>query len=326
MMIKKLLAIFLAVLFAAPIAASAAKIPLVTVEEAPLPGNATRLDYASIDPKTHELFIAHLGDSAVIVFDTANDKVIANIPDIGHVHGVLAVPILGRVYASATATNEIIAIDEKSLKIVSRIPGGFYPDGMAYAPHQQKLYVSDENGKSETVIDTQSNRRISTIPLNSLVGNTQYDPASGHIFVNAQTSQKLVEIDPDSDRIIASHRLPGCVGPHGLLIDTEDHLAFVACQDNNRLLALNMNTMEVISSFEIGKDPDVLAFDPKLHRLYVAGEQGIVSIFDLSAGMKKIWEGFLGDNAHVVVVDPETHKVYFPLKNIEGKPNLKIME
>ena len=325
-MIKRLRTIFLAVLITAPIAASAAKLPLVTVAEIPLPGKATRLDYGSIDPKTHELFIAHLGDSTVIAFDTINDKVIASIPDIGRVHGVLVVPTLGRVYASATATNEIVAIDEKSLKIVSRISGGFYPDGMAYAPHQQKLYVSDEHGKTETVIDTQSNRRISTIPLNSQVGNTQYDDASGHIFVTAQTSDKLVEIAPESDRIIASHRLPGCAGPHGLLIDARDRLAFIACQDNNRLLVLNMTTMEVTASFDIGKDPDVLSFEPGLHRLYVAGEQGIVSIFDLSAGMKKIWEGFLGDNAHVVVVDPGTHKVYFPLKNVGGKPVLRIMK
>ncbi len=326
MMIKRLRTIFLAVLFTAPIAASAAKIPLETVAEVSLPGNATRLDYASIAPKIHELFIAHLGDSAVIAFDTVHDKVIASVPNIGHVHGVLAVPSLGRVYASATATNEIVAIDEKSLKIISRIPGGFYPDGMAYAPHQQKLYVSDEHGKTETVIDTQSNRRVATIPLNSQVGNSQYDPASGNIFVNAQTSDKLIEIDPESDRIIASHRLPGCAGPHGLLIDAHDRLAFVACQDNNRLLAVNMSTMKVIASFEIGQDPDVLSFDPGLHRLYVAGEQGIVSIFDLSGGMRKIWEGFLSDNAHVVVVDPETHKVYFPLENVGGRLVLKIMK
>ena len=325
-MIKTLRTILLAVLFTAPFAATAAKIPLETIAEVPLPGNATRLDYASIDPKTHELFIAHLGDSSVIAFDTVHGKVIASVPDIGHVHGVLAVPTLGRVYASATATDEIVAIDEKSLKIISRIPGGFYPDGMAYAPHQQKLYVSDEHGKTETVIDTQSNRRVATIPLNSQVGNSQYDSASGHIFVNAQTSDKLIEIDPASDRIIASHKLPGCAEPHGLLIDAHDRLAFVACQDNNRLLALNMSTMKVAASFEIGQDPDVLSFDPGLHRLYVAGEQGIVSIFDLSGGVKKIWEGFLDDNAHVVAADPGTHEVYFPLKNVGGKPVLRIMK
>ncbi len=324
-MIRMLRMMLLTGLLAAPLAALTAGIPFTGSVDVPLTGNVTRLDYASLDPKTHELFIAHLGDSAVIIFDTDHERVLADIPGISHVHGVLAVSELGRVYASATSTNEIVVIDEKSLKIIARIPGGFYPDGMAYAPRQQKLYVSDEHGKTETVIDTRLNQKIFSIPLNSEVGNSQYDFASGHIFVNAQTAGALVEIDPETDRIVASHVLQGCAGPHGLLIDARNRMAFIACQDNNRLLVLNMKSMEMAWSFSTVKDPDVLAFDADLHRLYVAGEEGTVSIFDLSGGMQKIWEGFVGDNAHVVVVDPETHKVYFPLKNVGGSPALRIM-
>jgi hypothetical protein len=43
----------------------------------PLDGRSTRWDYASIDPARHLLFIAHLGDSEVIAFDTASQRVIA---------------------------------------------------------------------------------------------------------------------------------------------------------------------------------------------------------------------------------------------------------
>ena len=73
------------------------RLPLTTVADVPLPGNATRWDYASLDAKRHHLFLAHLGDSAVVVFDTAQRKVIATIPDVSHVHGVLYVPQLDRV-------------------------------------------------------------------------------------------------------------------------------------------------------------------------------------------------------------------------------------
>ena len=49
---------------------------LEPVADIPLGGNATRLDYESLDPVRHLLFIAHLGDSAVIVFDTQTRRVI----------------------------------------------------------------------------------------------------------------------------------------------------------------------------------------------------------------------------------------------------------
>jgi YVTN family beta-propeller protein len=100
-----------------------------------------------------------------VVVNIELEKIVAEIPKISQVHGVLVVPELGRVYASATGTNEIVAIDEQSLKEIARMPGGVYPDGLAYAPEERKLYVSDESGRTETVIDTRTNKRLATIPL-----------------------------------------------------------------------------------------------------------------------------------------------------------------
>jgi DNA-binding beta-propeller fold protein YncE len=72
----------------------------------PLPGAATRFDYQSLDPKTGRLVLAHLAASEVVVFDVKSNRVVGTIPDVDHVHGVLTVPELGRVYATATGTNE----------------------------------------------------------------------------------------------------------------------------------------------------------------------------------------------------------------------------
>jgi YVTN family beta-propeller protein len=301
-------------------------LPLKQVADVPLGGRPTRLDYESFNPERQLLYIAHLGDGEVVVFDTHAGRVVKRIPDVASVHGVLAIPELSRVYASATGSNEIVAIDEATLKITARMPGGSYPDGMAYAPDAHKLYVSDETGETETVIDVRSNTRIAMIPLGGQVGNTQYDPVSRHIFVNVQSRLQLVEIDPANDRVIARVDLPGARGNHGLLIEPQQRLAFIACEGNDELLVFDMRTMRVKSSFVVGKDPDVLAFDPQLHLLYVAGEAGIVSMFKADAGnVSKIGDGRVGPNAHVVAVDVATHRAYFPLKDVQGQATLRIM-
>jgi YVTN family beta-propeller protein len=285
-----------------------------------------RLDYESYDPCRHLLFIAHLGDSAVIVFDTQAQRVIARIADVGKAHGVLAIPELGKVYASATGTNEVVAIDEASLKITARMPGGVYPDGMAYAPEVRKLYVSDEHGGTETVIDVGTDTRVATIGLGGEVGNTQYDSGSKHVFANVQTRNQLAEIDPATDKVIGRIDIPGAGENHGLLIDAEQRRAFIACEGNNKLIVLDLRTKKVISSFTVGNGPDVLALDSGLHRLYVAGEAGIVSVFDVDGGnASKIGEAFLAPDAHVVAVDPVTHQAYFPLMNLDGRTVLRIM-
>lgn len=304
---------------------AAGQLPLTTVADIPLPGNATRWDYASLDAKRHHLFLAHLGDSAVVVFDTAQRKVIATIPDVSRVHGVLYVPQRDRVYASATGTNEVVAIDARTFKIVARMPGGDYPDGMAYAPGVHKLYVSDEHGGTDTVIDVVSNKRIATIPLGGEVGNTQFDPVSRHIFANAQTRDQLVEIDPATDKVVARINLPGAQGNHGLYIDAPARLAFVACEGNDKLLVLDLASRNTIASFDVAKDPDVLAFDNSLGWLYVAGESGQVTVFKVRGQtVNALGTARLGPNAHVVAVDSMTHEAFFPLKPARGKPMLRI--
>lgn len=190
------------------------------------------------------IFFSHTWAIAVVVFDTLQRKVIATIPDVSHVHGVLYVPQLNRVYASATGTSEVVAIDALTFKAIARVPGGDYPDGMAYAPDVHKLYVSDEHGGTDTVIDTTSNRRIATIPLGGEVGNTQYDPVSRRIFANVQTRDELAEIDPATDKVVARINLPGAKGNHGLYVDAPARIAFIACEGNDGLLVLDLTSVK----------------------------------------------------------------------------------
>jgi YVTN family beta-propeller protein len=306
---------------------SAEAVPLEKIADVPLGGRTTRLDYASLDPSRHLLFVAHLGDSQVIVFDVQASRVVGRIAGVSSAHGVLALPELNRVYATATGRGEVVAIDPASLTVIARVPTGSYPDGLAYAPGGHKLYISDEEAGNEAVIDVRSNTRIATIALGGEAGNTQYDSITGHIFVNVQTRNQLVEIDPASDKIIARYDLPGAKGNHGLLIDSEHRLAFVACEGNDTLIAFDLRTMRPLASFPVGSGPDVIAYDPAFKYLYVASEAGPVSVFLVATGsVTKLGDEFIGPNAHVVAVDPATHRVYFPLKNLNGHTAMRIFE
>jgi YVTN family beta-propeller protein len=314
------------VLLALPLLlAAAAPLPISVVADIPLPGRTTRWDYASLDPLTHHLFLAHLGDSAVTVVDTQSRQVIATISGIEDVHGVLTIPELGRVYATATGANQVVVIDAQSLKVIARAPTGAYPDGMAYAPAVHQLYISDEHGGTDTVVDTITNQRVATIKIGRETGNTQYDLASRHIFANSQDSGELVEIDPATNTVVARIALPGARGNHGLYIDATSRRAFIACEGNDKLMVLDLASRRILSSFDLGGEPDVLAFDPAPGWLYVAGESGVVSIFKVEPGkVSKLAEAFLGPNAHVVAVDPATHLAYFPLKDVGGRSVLRV--
>lgn len=300
-------------------------ISLRTVSDVPMSGGASRFDYQSLDSNAGRLYIAHLGDGMMTVFDTNKQTVVGDVKELPRVHGVLAVPELHRVLASATGANELAVIDDQSLQVLARVPAGDYPDGVAYASKARKIYVSDLHGRTDTVIDAATNRRIATIELGGGAGNTQYDSASEHIFVTVHRLDQLAEIDPQADKVVGRYELPGCSGSHGLLIDAAHRLAFVACEENARLAVFDLESRKVTAVQTVGADPDVLAFDEGLRRLYVSAESGVVTVFDeRGRNLEKVWGGFFAKNAHTVAVNQRTHQVYFPLQDLDGKPVLRI--
>lgn len=304
---------------------AAGNLPLKVVADVPLTGGTTRLDYQSLDSASGRLYIAHLGSDLMTVFDVNKQTIVGDVKDLKKVHGVLAVPELHRVYASATGTNELAVIDDQSLAIVARVPAGDYPDGIAYASKENKLYVSDLHGQSDTVIDAKTNQRLTTIELGGGAGNSQYDAGSDRIFVTVDGREELAEIDPTTDQVAARYPLTGCKGSHGLLIDSENRLAFVACEENSKLVVFDLQTRKATATLAVGADPDVLAFDSGLHRLYVSAESGNIAIFDeQDRALKEVFKGFFAANAHTVAVDSRTHRVYWPLQNVGGKPVLRV--
>ena len=306
-------------------AALEAKLPLRTLTDVPLTGGATRLDYQSLDSDNGRLYIAHLGSDLMTVFDVNKQTVVGDVKDLKRVHGVLAVPELHRVYASATGSNELAVIDDHTLQIIARAPAGDYPDGVAYASKVNRIYVSDLHGKTDTVIDAKTHQVLTTIALGGGAGNSQYDPVSNRIFVTVDGREELAEIDPTTDQVVARYPLTGCKGSHGLLIDSENRLAFAACEENSKLVVFDLQTKKAKATLSVGADPDVLAFDSGLHRLYVSAESGNITVFEeRDKSLVKIGDGFFAANAHSVAVDSRTHRVYFPLQNVSGKPVLRI--
>lgn len=315
----------IALLLVAAVAA-AGPLPLRAVTRVPLSGPPVRFDYASFDARTHHLWIAHMDAGQLLAFDAIHRRIVKTISAPG-VHGVIAVPELRRVYASATNAREVLTLDARTGAVLARAPAGEYPDGLAYDPVQRHIFVSDESGGLETVLNA-AGRRIATIALGGEAGNVQYDAGSSHILADVQTRNEVAIIDPRTNRIARRIHLTDCVDDHSLVIDSPHRLAFIACDGDAHLLTLNLRTMKVTSVLPVGGSPDVLAFDASLRRLYVAAESGVVGVFaETTTATRPLGLAFLASEAHTVAVDPRTHLVYFPLqRGSTGRPQLLIMK
>lgn len=312
--------------------AVAAELPLKFVADIALSGDTGRFDYLSIDPQSERLFLSHMGPGTVHVVDLKARKEIANLPGFPGATGITAVPALHRVFVSITGSllnralggGRLAAIDETTLKTVWSVPAGRFPDGITYVPGLDRLFVSDERGEQELVFEGRTGRQLAAIPLSGEAGMSVYDPARNRVLVNVQTRNDIAAIDPKSLKIEKRIGLPDtCDNNHGLLI-AGPHIV-VACDGNARLIVLDAASERPERTFDVGKEPDVLALDSARQRLYVASEQGIVSVFDM-ANLTKLGEGAAGPDAHSVAVDAATGMVLLPTGDRNGRPVLRIME
>jgi DNA-binding beta-propeller fold protein YncE len=310
--------------------AASGQSPLALVRDVPLPGGPTRFDYQWVDPGSGRLYIAHLGAGSVVVFDLRAGGVVGVIEGLPAVHGVVAVPERHLVLATVTGEKKLAIIDDRTLAVRARVPAGEYPNGLAFDPGTGRAFVSNNAGLGVGVVDVARGESLPGIDIGGGAGNSQYDAASGHVFVTVHKAAVLVEIDPVALRVVARHALSGVRSCHGLLVATDLRLAFAACGGTS---GPTLVTFDLASKRQAGAQPippqvDVLAFDPGRRRLYLSSSTGKVAVFDVAADrrLEKAGEAFVGPNAHTVSVDPQSHRVYFPLESLGGRAVLRIME
>jgi hypothetical protein len=82
--------------------------------------------------------------------------------------------------------------------------------------------------------------------------------------------RRLAVIDPTRSAVAWWVPLPGCDRNHGLNADPAHRLGFVACDDNATLLAIDLDTWQILDTQRVGDDPDVLAYDAPAGPPYIS--------------------------------------------------------
>jgi DNA-binding beta-propeller fold protein YncE len=312
------------VLTFAPKAAAQSNVPMLKkVTEFDLPGPAgKRFDYLTVDPNDHYLLSAHLAARQTYVIDLKTNKVVATVTDTPGAEGVEYVPELKKFYTSNAYDNTIGVVDLREMKVIKKLKTEAKPDGSTYATPFHKLYVSDERGKAEAVVDVTKDEIIKTLRFDSETGMPQYDPVARKVYVNLQDQDIFAVIDPATDEVVGRYAVGRCKGNHGMALDPEHHRAFLSCEVNDLMTIFDLDRHTPIAFLPLASGPDVIKFDPGLGRIYVACYSGAISIFheDDPDHYRKIEDFRVQHAVHSLAVDLETHKVYTPEQEEDGKP------
>ena len=275
---------------------------------APIQIGRSFIDYLTVGGT--RLYAGYASHGMVGVIDTATNRTVATIGDLGRVHGVALVPELHLGFASSSGDNNVNVFDLADNKLLKKIPAGDGPDAIIYDAKLRLVYVSDHAGKTGTLIDPATQTVVATIPLGGEPEYSQADPETGLIYQNLEDTSELVVIDPEKRTVMKRYPLAPGEGPTGLAFDVANRRLFSTC--SGKLIVLNADTGAIVAVLPIGSGTDGADYDAGLRRVYTANAIGSMTVIQQdSADQYRVLENApTRFGGHSLAVDPATHRIF----------------
>ncbi len=302
----------------------------------------------AVAPDLGRVYAADVKDDRIDVIDERTLSIITSIPLGLHPcaaspcespDALLYDPVDHKLFVSDNgadpAHQDLGVIDVQTNRFVATIPLGLDHWGDAighvqYDPVSRRLFVAVQPQAQPTTPPPPTCIKIGPVTISC---KPQAQPTTPPPTTVVLPPAQFVTIDPVSLQVldrVAFANTHSCSDPHGLVIDSAQRVAFVACVATRTLVMIDLRSMKLFGPWPVVLKPDILRLDLGLHRLYVPGAAG-VSIFDEHAaaqGVLKPLHNFAVSKgtSHTVEVDPQTHTLYFPVQDVQGKPILRIMQ
>ena len=252
---------------------------------------------AHFNSKLNKLYLIHHGQSEILVLNPQTLEVKYKIPIGENIqHAGIFDEKEEVFFVVSRDTNSLILLNTTSDRIISEIR-------VQEAPHHVARYddiaiVTNTKSRTLSFIDINEekvvkNLRLKSEPLMIVAGHN-----NKKIFIGtAEADDKIRKIparilvlDDILDRIFgrANFRYvePGEIilesTPHGLAVTKDDKNLLVTIPEMNKLLIIDIKTLEIIKELETGKSPHNVDIDPEGKFAYVTNsDDATVSIIDI---------------------------------------------
>jgi DNA-binding beta-propeller fold protein YncE len=236
-------------------------------------------DHADVHLESGRVYSAHTSTGTVEVIDGESAKHVATLPGCKDASGVVCAQNENLVFAAARGNGKILVIDALDNVVLNELKAGSMPNGLAWDSKRKRLLVADVQDNKARLVDPASGKLIASLQLAGRPRWCAYSSKKDQFLVNVREPSEVIILTPESLSQKAS--LPISVaGPHGLDIDDESDLAYVAC-DAGDVVILDFSIGQEKAVVPIGGGPDVAWLNPDRHRLYCAiGNPGIIDVID----------------------------------------------
>jgi DNA-binding beta-propeller fold protein YncE len=272
-------------------------------------------DHAAVHVRSAHVYVAHTANDALDVIDARTRTYVRSIAGLAGVAGVLVSEERDLVFTSNRGEDTVGIVQPDREEALVKVAVGVRPNGLAYDAHRDILLAANVGDASipgsftVSMVDVGRKARIADVPV---AGRTRWavfaaDP--GCFYVNIADPPQIVVIEShDPNRLTRTIAVPAA-GPHGLDLDVAGHRLFCAC-DDRRVVTLESRSGAVMDHVDIIGVPDVVFFNPKRERLYVAiGDPGVIEVLETTR-LRRREVVATERGAHTLAFDPASETLY----------------
>ena len=252
---------------------------LQLIEAIPLQNVSGRIDHLSFDAKNNFVFVAALGNNTVEVVDLKNKKVIHSIKDLHEPQGVAFIPENNSLVVANGDNGECDVFNATDFQKTNSIQLGDDADNVRYDATGKKIYVGYGNG-GIAIIDAATFKLIGEIKLPGHPESFQINKQEKKMYVNVPDEKQIAVIDLTQNKIIAQWKNITANANFPMALDEANHRLFIGCRHPSKLLVLDTESGNIISSIDIDGDTDDVFYNPSAKEIYVSCGSGYVDVIN----------------------------------------------
>lgn len=248
----------------------------------PLPGVEGRFDHAAVDPATHRLFFAALGNDTLEVVDVRAEKRVHTISALKEPTGVLFLHELNLLVVANGGDGTCRFYDGTTYAERGRIGRLEDADNLRFDSKEKRVYLGYGEG-ALGVIDPVAMKLVASIPLAKHPESFQLEENGPRIFVNVPGARQIAVVDRPAGKVVATWPVDEAHANFPMALAEKEHRLFVGCRQPARLLALDTENGQRVAAIPLSGDVDDLFFDAARSTLYASCGEGYLDVFSFTA-------------------------------------------
>jgi DNA-binding beta-propeller fold protein YncE len=219
------------------------------------------------------------------------------------------------VFTSNRGEDTIGIVSPERDEVLAKVRVGVRPNGLAYDPGRRLLLAANVGDPSMpgsftvSLVDVERRAMIADVPIPGRTRWAVFDRAADCFFVNIMDPPSIAVIAGEAPAAVARTFPVPAAGPHGLDLDPAGRRLFCAC-DGRRVIALDGRTGAVVDQIDIAGEPDVVFYNPRRQRLYVAiGGPGVIEVLE-TRPLARRQVVATEPGAHTTAFDPASETLY----------------